>query len=1271
MEAAMSAISSTVKTQSTKPDTKFLDDLSYEIWFSTYKDHLDKDVNDSQFRVAAALASVENDKEFWTKEFARILENFRFVPGGRINSNAGTGLKGTTFLNCFVDGFVGVNQDSMTGIMNALHRQALILKSEGGYGFCADVMRPRGAFIAGVGVEGPGAVKMLEMWDKQSEVITAGSGEKKKAKTGKNKIRKGAMMVTMSDWHPSIEEFITAKQTQGRLTKFNMSVLISDDFMKAVENHLPWSLEFPETDYKMYDTEWNGNLREWKSKGYPVKVWKTFDDASTLWDLIMSSTYNRNEPGVLFIDTINRLNSLYYCENISSTNPCGEQILPVGGVCLLGSLNLTQYVDLEKQDWDYKKLQEDIPTVVRMLDNVNDITYTPLESQKQNLKDKRRIGLGYMGYGSALFMLKVRYGSDKALALTDRLGEFVINEAYKASSDLAKEKGSFLLYDEEKYSQGEFFKTLLPETKGKILKQGLRNSHLGSIQPTGNSSIYANNVSGGLEPVFLPEYIRTAIQSHPPDGMVTPIVDWGNKLITQGEGWAWAKEGDEPILVQKFNGDVYKFDQSRGLLKESKVKDYAVRVLEKTKEWDANAEWASDTSKLTIDDHVKTMKVFAKYIDSAMSKCVVEGTLLSTSKGIVPIESMSDFKYQESDTFSDTNNDYLVLDENGQEKKVTKHYFGGEKDSFSLRFDNGFELSAAWTHRLKTEDGYKRVEDLQVGDKVFYRTGEVGGNLEMQKLPFPDFTNCIKRKFPEVIDSDFATFLGMWFADGHTTDHSVGICEKDDAVGEKLDVLFEKLFGVKPTVQVDKRNGVRMRLLNSTPIANIFDSVFGKRAAGKKIPKEILCSPKDIQVSFLNGLTLDGYLHDGQLTIYDGYSEQIATSVSYMLSNLGINFLLRKKRVPEGVTSEYSYGVIAYMDSTILTPIEHHKRAYKTCAKQQMPIIVPKEIREQVLAGEFSIPDGKEWYFKRNAINSLRDKSYLRKESAKEMGLKLDYNLSFVTITKKTFLGKRRVFDIEVEDTHSYLINGIVSHNTVNLPSTYAYEDFKRLYMDVYKSGTVKGCTTYRDGTMTSVLSAESTSKSTPEKQGIIHNQAPKRPERLPCHVHHVTADGIKWVVLVGLHTPGIEGKVEEELFTMDLETLDPYEVFSLRYDKMKVSPKVDRAVIIKNGVYSLEFDDGSVIKNITKFCEAGEQNAMSRVISLGLRHGANIKYVVAQLLKGEGTIVSFSKSIARTLKKYVKMSDTDLKCPECSGGQLEMSEGCYKCRDCGHSKCQ
>lgn len=617
-----------IQVSENKYEIKFIDDFSKEIYEQTYK-YGDEDINGTFLRVAKFIASVEKDKEYWTDKFLNILQDFNFIPGGRITSNAGTGLKGTSLINCFVSGFEGEDRDSMEGILSELRRQALILKSEGGYGFCASIIRPRGSFIGGIGNESPGSVKMLDMWNTQSAVITEGSGKNNTNRKAKIKIRKGAQMVTMYCSSPDIEEFITVKQTPGKLTKFNMSVLISDEFMIQVENHGEWKLEFPDYEYsdeikEKYKKEWDGNLQKWKDKGLPVKIYKTYTDANELWDIIMNSTYTRNEPGILFIDIINKLNNLYYCENIDSTNPCGEEPLPHGGVCNLGSFNLTQFINKNRDDWDYDKLKEIIPIAVRFMDNVNDITYVPLEIQKENLKNKRRIGLGILGYGSSLMMMKIRYGSERSLELTEKLMKFISNCVYQSSSLLSNEKGSFPLYNEKKYLKSNFVKILSQKTKDLIKKYGIRNSHLLTIAPTGNSSLFANNVSGGLEPIFMPEYIRTSMQPFPPNGMSIPKdINWLKKQFNaNGTVWNWKKEGDEDILMTEFSKNIWKYDKNRGLLKENKVKDYSVRFLEKKGEWDPKSEWAATTTELTIDEHIKPMAIFAKYVDSSLSKTI-------------------------------------------------------------------------------------------------------------------------------------------------------------------------------------------------------------------------------------------------------------------------------------------------------------------------------------------------------------------------------------------------------------------------------------------------------------------------------------------------------------------------------------------------------------------------------------------------------------------------------------------------------------------------
>ena len=825
--------------------TTFEDSFSKEIWESTYKNYKDETVDDTMFRVASAVASVEETEEnrlLWTEKFYNLLTNFKATAGGRIYANAGTGWKGTGLMNCFVGPRVKNNADSLEGILEHLKSQAFTLKSEGGWGEKVSYIRPRGSFIEGVGVESPGAVKFMELFDKSSEIITAGSGKKAKSGKAKGKIRKGAMMGVLNCWHPDIIEFITAKQQPGRLTKFNISTNCSDEFMQRIVdikeidrllaeemsfdfpgeqmiNNLngqreeldKWDLIFPETTHPKYSEEWDGDISSWTAKGYPVNVYQTIS-TSGLWNLIMESTYNRAEPGVLFLDRANYFNPLYYAEKIASTNPCitgdtlvltskghfpikdlvgkkveiwngfewskvtpkvtgenqkildlefsdgsvlsctkyhgfilnsgekveakdlcvgqklekfnypvihgklkldnaytrgvycgdgsinrnsiflyatkkpllnhisyssfsehagcngsedtrlcvtlsvddldktfvpdasytvksrldwlaglldtdgcdaaghgqitsidrkfllsvkymlstlgvssclsimkkaerkfmpdgkgdqkeyvcqdswrlsipasstqelirlglntyrlefshvparkserfikvvaikarknrekfvycfnepkrhtgvfngimtaqcGEQMLAPGGVCNLSSINLTQFINEDYSDFDFEGLKLAAKTLVRFLDNVNSLTNTPLPEYEYNVKHKRRIGVGILGWGSALYMLQIKFGSADAASLRDRVMHEIAIAAYEASIDLAEEKGMFSLCIPSLHAKGPFVKSLgLSEKyRNKLLKTGIRNSSVLSIQPTGNSSIFAN-----------------------------------------------------------------------------------------------------------------------------------------------------------------------------------------------------------------------------------------------------------------------------------------------------------------------------------------------------------------------------------------------------------------------------------------------------------------------------------------------------------------------------------------------------------------------------------------------------------------------------------------------------------------------------------------------------------------------------------------------------------------------------------------------------------
>jgi ribonucleoside-diphosphate reductase alpha chain len=641
-------------------DTKFLDEFSREVWETTYKNINDASIDDTLRRVAKAAASVEKDdshKKHWEEQFYYLLSDFKICAGGRILANAGTEWKGTTLMNCFVGPKPTYDQDSLEGIFATLLAQAQTLKSEGGWGMNFSFIRPRGSFIHGIGVESPGAVKYMEIFNKSSDVITAGSGKKSDKKEAKGKIRKGAMMAVLDVWHPDIEEYITAKLQEGRLDKFNLSVNCSDEFMDRViglnklnkeldvrdkeqtlshtelkviqfeiEELEKWDLVFPDTKHDAYKSEWDGDLTLWKSKGYPVKVHRTVK-ISDLWELIMKSTYTRNDPGVLFLDKANKTHCWNYGgrkSHIAATNPCGEQCLPFGAVCNLGSINLTQFIDVKNRTWDWAKLEKCIPIAVRFLDNINDLTLAPLPQYLESIRDRRRIGLGVMGWGSALYMLKVRFGSDEAEDLKKKLMETITFRTVETSIGLACEKGMFKDCNPIGHAEALFWKQInLPKSLlEKMAQFGIRNSALFSIQPTGNTGVLANVVSGGLEPVFLHEYVRTVIVPHCPTDLKPLCPKYWEGEFAETPLFKFSQEGDETILKGEHKGVVYKIDKNRGLTREVDCTDYGVRYLRSINEWSPKADWAVTTSTLTVSEHIRDLEGFGIWIDSSMSKTV-------------------------------------------------------------------------------------------------------------------------------------------------------------------------------------------------------------------------------------------------------------------------------------------------------------------------------------------------------------------------------------------------------------------------------------------------------------------------------------------------------------------------------------------------------------------------------------------------------------------------------------------------------------------------
>lgn len=518
--------------------------IAVQIWDKKYRfrdkftgDIYDETLQDTWLRIARALAVNEGPKQQAVEQmFFNALEDFKYLPAGRITAGAGTSRQVTLF-NCYVMGTV---PDSIDGIYAMIREAALTMQQGGGIGYDFSTIRPKGAQVKGVAADASGPLSFMDCWDVMCKTIMS-AGE-----------RRGAMMATMRCDHPDIEDFITAKRDSARLRMFNLSVLVTDPFMAAVKDDLFWDLKFGDRTYK--------SVR-----------------ARDLWDKIIRTTYDVAEPGVIFIDRINKANNLHYCETISSTNPCGEQPLPPYGACLLGSINLARLVVdpfTDKARLDLNVLRELVKAAVRMMDNVVDVSVFPLDAQMNEAKAKRRIGLGVTGLADALAMMRLRYGSPEAVQQTEEWMRELALGAYMTSSALAEEKGSFPLFDADKlFASGTFASKLPKAVQDRIRKYGLRNSHLTSVAPTGTISLYAGNVSSGIEPIFATAYTRKVL-----------------------------------------NGD--------GTRTEEEVVDYAVALYRELFPGEELPDYFVTAQELAPADHIRMQAAAQKWVDSSISKTI-------------------------------------------------------------------------------------------------------------------------------------------------------------------------------------------------------------------------------------------------------------------------------------------------------------------------------------------------------------------------------------------------------------------------------------------------------------------------------------------------------------------------------------------------------------------------------------------------------------------------------------------------------------------------
>jgi len=538
-------------------------DISVDTFLEKYAKGNEQEIPVLQRRVALALASNEQDKDYWATVFYDAQVN-GFIAGGRINSAAGMESQ-STLINCFIqpvgDSVSGYDDDGYPSIYIALGEAAETMRRGGGVGYDFSRIRPIEAYVKGTQSRASGPLSYMRVFDRSCETVESAGG------------RRGAQMGVLRCDHPDIFNFITAKRTEGEFNNFNLSIGVTDKFMKTVEEKGMWQLVHKSKPSQDYVKENNSYFDEESGKW----IWKSIA-AQDLWDLVMKSTYDFAEPGILFLDRMNEENNLYYCEVIEATNPCAEQPLPPYGCCDLGSINLTKFIRnpfTKDAYFDTEAFNNVVRVAIRMLDNVLDVTAWPLAKQQQEAKNKRRIGLGFMGIGDAIIMLGKWYNKQDGVEFASYVSRMMRDTAYRTSIDLAKEKGAFPFFDKDKYLAGKYISRLPQDIREDIAIYGLRNSHLLSIAPTGTIAIaFADNTSNGIEPPFSWVYDRKKRMAD------------GSKKTFEVADHCWR-------LYRAMGHDV------------TKLPDNFVTALE-----------------MTVEAHTDIMKAVQPYIDTAISKTV-------------------------------------------------------------------------------------------------------------------------------------------------------------------------------------------------------------------------------------------------------------------------------------------------------------------------------------------------------------------------------------------------------------------------------------------------------------------------------------------------------------------------------------------------------------------------------------------------------------------------------------------------------------------------
>ncbi len=1053
--------------------------------------------------------------------------------------------------------------------------------------------------------------------------------------------RRGANMGILRCDHPDILSFITCKLDITRITNFNISVAITDAFMDAVENDAEYDLINPRTG-QVHIASREGLKHPLTGEllvppGQPTRL-----RARMVFDLIVQCAHATGEPGLFFIDRANEYNPVPHMGRYEATNPCGEQPLLAYDVCNLGSINLGKFVTAQRTiDWE--ALRAVVHQSTRFLDDVVDANHYPLPQIADVSHRIRRIGLGVMGWADMLVRLGVPYNSTGAIELGRDVMRFVDEEARVASEQLAAERGVFPEWERSIWGPDA---TCARRPDGSRIRpeRRLRNCNITTVAPTGTISIIAG-CSSGIEPLFAIAFWRYQAEAR--------MLDINQDFVAQAQREGWYSEA----LMERI--------ADTGHIHHPEVPVEVQRV------WvtahDISPEW-----------HVRMQAAFQEHTDSAISKCIAAGTLIPTSRGLIRVEEFAETV--EADTFTPLDG----ATRTAQGYRITQHYRAGYKPAVRVTLDNGASLTGATgSHRVLTPNGWQVMSELKIGDVVL---GRLVASHGPGGAPIAGSARPGAAGLPERMAPDVALFLGMLAADGHTVETTgfVGLTCASEEVEQAFSEAVTRLFGAPP--QALEERGARVRYLIARDLARCVESLIGKGANHRRVPDQILVGSAEEKLAFLAGLSLAGSLEQrtGMLHVYAGASERLAYEVAELCRSFGLPLVQQECRAVAGHGSIHIVAVSNALQGLIRC-VERHKNAPQ-----------PAEVEYLVFVGDRAgapIPADHPAFA---AVQAMRDRghAWCARSTAERMGWPIDVLAYGVTAIEDA--GLVDLYDIEVEQAHEYVVNGIISHNTINFPREATPEQVREAYELAFNLGC-KGITVYRDGSRANqVLSTGSTAApaqqpaaaapgpAAAEPSAPPPSTAPVQPPAAPLTLEprNVPAEGLpshSYPVVTPL------GKLR--LFVTELDG-QPFEVFAI----------IGRA--------------GSDVMAFTE--------AIGRLLSLSLRCGVPVK-LLAEQLRGIGgarsagfgpdRVRSVPDAIGKLLQEHYVHNEqpysakplkpgaggareatnghygpdaashmelttraevvvTGEICPDCQNATLLYEEGCRKCYTCGYTEC-